>query len=454
MKFPRRLLIPVLVLPACLAMMVHSLALGMGSFALASYRSLSRANYTPTDEADAGERARLLRDARAFIPSDAALREYGRFCFHMADSRDPGTLSAVLKVLLADKNSFDSSWDIEKMRTTLLFQAAAAFAEAAERNNWDAHSHFWAEAAWVQAARGTEKYDSLVDWDVIFGKFDRSFLLDPFDGKRLLAAGMVSLKIGDRERAKVYFRQALLLRPDLFDQVAGALVTTPTAIQDLAGVTPNTPAGQKKLYRHLMESWRFPEAREAWRRWRRLAGLFALESDQGVLVANGSFEKELGSSFHDWEVIGLPGVRVERKWEGNRSMLSVSLDPGPDNYFHVYQDIPVEPGGRYRLRARLRAGGFGPETRLGVEVIHPLSPGLFAAGDQCYRSTGPAGESAKVCRGTFVDLEFEFIVPEGLPVIRLRLRRHGGGGEKSVPGVLDLGAVSLQALPKDEKVSD
>jgi hypothetical protein len=88
---------------------------------------------------------------------------------------------------------------------------------------------------------------------------------------------------------------------------------------------------------------------------------------------------------------------------------------------------------------------------VGIEAVHPLSPDLLSAGDVCYVSAAPSGEVTKSARGGPIGLEARVEIPAELPVIRVRLRRHGGAGEPdSGVGELLLDDVALTHVGSDE----
>ncbi|MCC6158719.1 MAG: hypothetical protein IT350_11765 [Deltaproteobacteria bacterium] len=422
----------------CVAAAYHAARIGFAYARLAQYRNLALTSPDPVGADDAAARASLLESSVGRNPADdQAWYERGRFAHRLvAATRDDIPRSA-LSAWFGVRNSGDRA----AMDRRLLEEAIRSYDEAARRNRLDADSRFWrvfAEEA--LARRGALPPDNaqVAEW---FDELDAAMRLDPQRPERWLEIGKLAMVYGRVEESLGHLRRSLDLSHEGLESAVETAWYSPAAMDGVMAIVPDRANARERLSRWLFDRWIFDESERAWRRSRELAALPISEGAE--LIANGDFRDDLGSHFHDWRAVEVDGVKVTRgTWA-----LRVAMSRGPANWFHVTQDVPLDEGASYRLRAKLEVQGFDPRVKLGIEVVHPVSPDLFSAGDVCYVSAPPDHDVAKSAGGGPVTLSVEFTVPDDLPAIRVRLRRHGGAGETdSGKGVMIWSDVSLARI--------
>jgi hypothetical protein len=230
------------------------------------------------------------------------------------------------------------------------------------------------------------------------------------------------------------------------DEIVRRLSLVPDGDRVLAQAIPHTGAALRRLAQIYFDVWRFADARATWTAALRLDGATPVWPSGGEALLDGEFNQDEHRLLYHWIVESMAGVNLERKTEGGESFLAADFAHGPDNWFHVTQAVPVEPGRRYRLTARVRVKGFAPDDLFGVEAVHPYAAELFAARAVCL--AGPAEPSRAVSpypvsNGSFVTVHVDLTVPEGLHLLSVRLRRWA---PNSGAGRVDFTGVSLRRL--------
>lgn len=425
---------------ACAAVLTafHAARVGFAYAHLAKYRSLAITSPDAVGPDDAAARAELLGAAIRQNPADdQAWYERGRFAHRLVAAKRDDVPRAALSAWSGE----DAAGDRAALDRRLLEEAIRSYDEAARRNRLDADSRFWrvfAEEALARRDASPPDAARIAEW---FDELGAAMRLDPQRPERWLEIGKLAMAYGRVEESLGYLGRSLELSHEGLEDAVQTAWYSPAGMDGVLAIVPERPNARERLANWLFDRWIFDEAERAWRSSRALAHLPIRENDG--LIANGGFADDLGTHFHDWRVVEVDGVKVTRE----PGALRVAMSRGPANWFHVTQDVPVEDGASYRLRATLEAQGFNPRAKLGIEVVHPLSPDLFSAGDVCYVSAPPDTHVVRSAGGGPVTLSLEFTVPDDLPVVRVRLRRHGGAGEAdSGKGVMIWSDISLERI--------
>jgi hypothetical protein len=122
------------------------------------------------------------------------------------------------------------------------------------------------------------------------------------------------------------------------------------------------------------------EPEEAFRDWLDLQkrGLIAPASEPGNLVYDGDFETEVANFGFGWRFFPPPGVYIGLDsttfHSGGHSVLI--RFPGKGNYLfrNVLEDVKVNPGETYRVRAFMKTDGITTDSGPRLEVVDPYDP--------------------------------------------------------------------------------
>jgi Tetratricopeptide repeat len=125
----------------------------------------------------------------------------------------------------------------------------------------------------------------------------------------------------------------------------------------------------------LVAQERYDDARSVWRQSTDLAGISSPASNDGSLVFNGGFEKDISNGGFGWrreEVAGADfAFDTAEKHSGTRSA-RITFDGSRNvDYQHLYQDVLVNPGTHYRFRGYLRTDQISTESGLRFEIFDP-----------------------------------------------------------------------------------
>ncbi len=270
---------------------------------------------------------------------------------------------------------------------------------------------------------------------------------DPEDPGLWRAAGDLALNQNDTEMAVRCYRQSLRWKLDGVAVVAERLLDHPDGAALLDDAIPKNAVARRKLADYLLDQWRFDAAREAFAQALRLEGRAPSLPPAGEVISDGDFTADPALLLRPWEVVEVPGVDILHDRNDEGGVLRVAFKRGPGNWYHVKQEVPVEPGGRYRLAALVSVDGFVASETFGVEAVHPYEATLFAADARC-RVSG-RHDLWPASNGEFVTVTTELTVPPGLRMLSVRLRRFGGDARDA--GHVSFTNVSLVRLPEPEE---
>jgi len=332
-------------------------------------------------------------------------------------------------------------------RELLLTGAIAAYDRAVAANQLVSGARFWR-----LAARDAIAADKPEPWEnALKPAVQKALEFDPNDPAAWRAAGEMALRHDDPDAAVLWLKGSLTVKLDGLERVAETLLTLPEGSRRFGEVIPEKAEAWKRLARYLFTQWRVPSAVEAFDHAMRLAGTTAIRPPEGEAVSDGDFADDSERLLHPWRIEAARGVKTIRRVE--QRQLEVVFQRGPANWYHVWQEVAVEPGRNYRLSASLQVDGFSPDETFGVEAVHPYEISLFAANARCYAAAGPSyRQPLPVSDGRFVTVETTFRAPDGVRVLIVRPRRFGG--DEKASGTLRIRAVSLRqtAEPEDSAV--
>ena len=175
--------------------------------------------------------------------------------------------------------------------------------------------------------------------------------------------------------------------------------------------------------------------------------------DPTNLVANGSFADPLSSHFLGWEWLNREGVVFEKLPDS--AGLLIRMNNAPATYFHLVQQVAVEPEVTYRFAAKVKFRGrdFRSNSSFGFEVIHPYDFSIWSAGKRCEVQSA---ETKTVCRDLETDeagfstLQFTFSPPSPLRMVLLRLVWTADGKQ----GRLWIDDIWIEKIVQDEEAAD
>ncbi len=324
-------------------------------------------------------------------------------------------------------------------RILLLTGAIRSYEAAVRANALVPGARVWRVAA-VVARDGADRQR----WDrELRAEMQAALFYDPEEPGLWRTAGGLALDHGDTRSAVAWYQHSLQRQLDGLEEIAERLTLMVDGERLLAEAIPHTPAALRRLARWQFDAWRFADAQRTWTEALRLAKTTPLWASDGEAVLDGDFGEDESRLLHPWVVAPLAGVTVERRAAGVERFVSILFNRGVDNWYHVTQQVPVEPGRRYRLSARVRVQGFAPEDRLGVEAVHPYAAEFFAAVALCQAATTERSNGIPVSNGQWVTVSTDLMVPPNLHLLSIRLRR---AGTASGTGQVDFASVSLRRL--------
>ncbi|MBZ0273380.1 hypothetical protein K8I61_15180 [bacterium] len=442
-------------LAAAVLVCVKGAATLAGASALESVRARARHSVDPVGPEDARKRWRRLSSAIRLIPGDPdAWETAGRYLHRAAESANAPVADAIEKSVVEAGSRFSApeAGDVaacepsgglgghdRDRRARLLCAALVCYERAASANALAAGPRFWGSIARARLQSFSKADETAIDAQ--FETMEEALALDPVRPDRLRAAGDLALSLGRDDRAGRWYRAALALGLDDLERIVESLLHSAGGIEAAVAVVPDRARAQHRLAEYLADRWRFDEAERAYGRYRELAGApFARDDD---LVQNGTFDRELDETFPRWRIVPAEGARVARARDGGGPALHVRLGSDVAHWFHAWQDIPLNPGGRYRLTVEGTASGAGAGDALGVEAVHPLDAELFAAA--ATKSYEP-GE-----RGGAFSIETEFEVPVDMSAMRIRLRAVRGERRRADELNIAWRRVAVERVPENNE---
>jgi hypothetical protein len=123
----------------------------------------------------------------------------------------------------------------------------------------------------------------------------------------------------------------------------------------------------------LVAQERYDDAGTVWRQ--ATAGISSPASNDGSLVFDGGFEKDLSDGGFGWQEIDVPGADFDfdrdQKHSGMRSA-RIAFD-GTQNlvYQHLFQSVFVSPGTRYHFRGYIHTDQISTDSGMRFEIFDP-----------------------------------------------------------------------------------
>jgi len=339
--------------------------------------------------------------------------------------------------------------DVDSFHQAMLDGAIESYTRAIEANALISGARLWRVAARV-ARDGT---------DVALWRSQRkqetidALRFDPSNPALWRVAGDLAWRHNDVEAAREWYRVALSEKQDDLETIVQNLLTRPEGEALVNEVVPVTGPALRRLAQYYFDNWRFADATETFAAALRLEGAEPIAPTGDETLLDGDFNLASEKLLHPWIVEPARGVSVARIAEPDqRSLLQVHFRRGPTNWYHVVQQVPVQPGRRYRLSALVRVEDFASSDTFGVEAVHPYAVDLFAADTRCHAGRSKRSSALPASDGRFVRVQTDFVVPDGLRLLTVRLRRFSGKQEST--GTVEFTGVSLQLLPEPEETPD
>ncbi len=227
-----------------------------------------------------------------------------------------------------------------------LNRAMEAFERALVRGPYHGRAAYW--LGWTLARSGKGSSESQM-----ISRAEAAVLrgadLEPENLEIREGVGDFYLYVDRSDDAARWYARTLAPSLDPLPRVTRKLLARPGGYDLAQRAVPDTVQGRVLFSEVLFAEGRFAASRSQWLESRRLGGQpVAPEPFGPERLANGSFEHELGTSWHDWQVEPVMDVNVSR--ERGRAIegeFAMRLDFfGPVNYFHLVQDVPAVPGAR------------------------------------------------------------------------------------------------------------
>jgi len=157
------------------------------------------------------------------------------------------------------------------------------------------------------------------------------------------------------------------------------------------------------------------------------------ELDPSNMLMNGGFEFN-GAGW----ILGGTG-RVKPVWTSDIAhsglqSLAIPFDGRDVNFYHTFQEVPVQPDTCYRLEAYIRAEGL--TDGVGLDVWDAERGYQYWYGGQTSRISGTV---------EWTPVALEFCTANDIKRIQIRLRRYGGKGQ-GVSGTAWFDDIRLESL--------
>ena len=296
--------------------------------------------------------------------------------------------------------------------------------------------------------------------------------------RRLLLweAAMLWIRLGEREKALHTLRAYLRSRPNHLQRVAVlAARLEPDPDKMIQAVVPKEPPRGKEEGHYLerflyyaIKQGNMPLADAAWSRlankmlenreivqayinflvrekerdravsvWESAGGAKAMET-----IVNGGFEQELAQAGFGWIARDVKGAKWERddeiSYQGKHS-LRIDFN-GRENiaYHHLWQLVPAQPGGRYRLRGQWRGAYVTTRSNPYFQVFSVAAEKNVSARSESKRLTWD-----------WQPFEMDLTMPEDAWFLTVRLRRNKTDAlDNLISGAIWLDEISLETVSR------
>ena len=165
----------------------------------------------------------------------------------------------------------------------------------------------------------------------------------------------------------------------------------------------------------------------------RYRSMVEAEIDPSNMLVNGGFE----FNGYDWILGGPEGVKpiwTSDIAHSSLQSLVIPFDGGDVNFYHTFQEVPVQPDTCYRLEAYVRAEGL--TDGVGLDVWDAERGYQYWYGGQTSKISGTV---------EWTPVALEFCTANDIKRIQIRLRRYGGKGQ-GVSGTAWFDDIRLEPL--------
>lgn len=159
-------------------------------------------------------------------------------------------------------------------------------------------------------------------------------------------------------------------------------------------------------------------------------------------IVNGGFEQELAQAGFGWIARDVKGAKWERDDEiSYQGKYSLRIDfNGKENiaYHHLWQLVPAQPGGRYRLRGQWRGAYVTTRSNPYFQVFSVAAEKNVSARSESKRLTWD-----------WQPFEMDLTMPEDAWFLTVRLRRNKTDAlDNLISGAIWLDEISLETVSR------
>jgi hypothetical protein len=193
----------------------------------------------------------------------------------------------------------------------------------------------------------------------------------------------------------------------------------------------------------LIDEDRVTEARQVWKQLVNTSAQSRVSYEEGSLVFNGHFDREIANGGFDWREDPVDGALLDfdpaTAYVGSRSF-RVRFDGTANVDFHnLFQFVPVRPGAHYHFSAYVRSDGISTDTGLLFEIIDPRHPAQVQTNTAQILGTNP-----------WTLLQSDIVAGPDTDVFEVILRRNPSWKfDNKMTGTVWIGDVALKPIGAD-----
>ena len=427
------------------------------------YQTQTGADSTTTSPVDAYVR---LERACMFSPANADIHfQIGRL-LHRQALKDFSDETMELAQKVAQKFEANVPNSAGKAIDLLLTEAQNEYHQAARYNRTVGQARFWSLMIDINKRQIKKQNFTLEELNKLLPEFEVALAADRRSADLYGYMADLFVDVGAPEESLKYYKKSLDISPAKLEEAIDNLLPFDNGEDLIGAILPDNPIYLSILANHLLQRWRVKGAYHYWKKYREELNLpISAKNPTTNLVMNGDFESELDSTFPFWQIIDSADVKVTReKGSGTNGSWSLRADLslGPWNWIHVLQYVQIPPSKKIRVTAKVRAEGFGPFDRVGIELVHPFDYRVLAVKDMCVPGVldfqgSEQLEYVRACGRYYMDLAFDVELPDYLQLVQIRLIKYNVVQNPDAPGVVWFDDIKMEPIqdnaPAKEKSS-